>query len=94
MATILNFIGGNGYFELPAIHQLMLGGFMFGMVFMATDPVTAALYKCWQIYIWFFRRFSWNINKDGKSCISRRHYACNINCKRICPSHRSYGNTK
>jgi Na+-transporting NADH:ubiquinone oxidoreductase subunit B len=42
MATILNFIGGNGYFELPAIHQLMLGGFMFGMVFMATDPVTAA----------------------------------------------------
>ena len=42
MATFLNLIGGNGYFELPAIHQLMLGGFMFGMVFMATDPVTAA----------------------------------------------------
>mgnify|MGYP003684387937 FL=1 len=42
MATILNLVGGNGYFELPAIHQLMLGGFMFGMVFMATDPVTAA----------------------------------------------------
>jgi Na+-transporting NADH:ubiquinone oxidoreductase subunit B len=42
MASILNLVGGNGYFELPAIHQLMLGGFMFGMVFMATDPVTAA----------------------------------------------------
>jgi len=42
MATILNLVGGNGYFELPAIHQLMLGGFMFGMIFMATDPVTAA----------------------------------------------------
>ena len=42
MATILNLVGGNGYFELPAIHQLMLGGFMFGMDFMATDPVTAA----------------------------------------------------
>ena len=42
MATILNLVGGNGYFDLPAIHQLMLGGFMFGMVFMATDPVTAA----------------------------------------------------
>ena len=42
MATILNLICGNGYFELPAIHQLMLGGFMFGMIFMATDPVTAA----------------------------------------------------
>ncbi len=42
MAFVLNQIGGNIYFDLPAIHQLMLGGFMFGMVFMATDPVTAA----------------------------------------------------
>ena len=42
MASILNLIGGNGYFELPALHQLMVGGFMFGLVFMATDPVTAA----------------------------------------------------
>ena len=24
------------------LHQLMIGGFMFGMVFMATDPVSAA----------------------------------------------------
>ena len=42
MALYLILVGGNGYFELPAIHQLMIGGFMFGMVFMATDPVTAA----------------------------------------------------
>jgi len=42
MAFILNKMGGNVYFDLPAIHQLMLGGFMFGMIFMATDPVTAA----------------------------------------------------
>ncbi len=42
MAFVLNKMGGNVYFDLPAIHQLMLGGFMFGMVFMATDPVTAA----------------------------------------------------
>jgi len=42
MASILNAVGGSVYFELPAIHQLMLGGFMFGMVFMATDPVTAS----------------------------------------------------
>ena len=27
---------------LIPLHQLMLGGFMFGMVFMATDPVSAA----------------------------------------------------
>ena len=42
MVSILNLVGGNVYFDLPAIHQLMLGGFMFGMVFMATDPVTAS----------------------------------------------------
>jgi Na+-transporting NADH:ubiquinone oxidoreductase subunit B len=37
-----NAVGGNPYFEVPALHQLMLGGFMFGAVFMATDPVTAS----------------------------------------------------
>jgi Na+-transporting NADH:ubiquinone oxidoreductase subunit B len=42
VAGILNAVGGNPYFEFDPIHQLMLGGFMFGMVFMVTDPVTAA----------------------------------------------------
>lgn len=42
IAAILNKVGGNPYFDFDPIHQLMLGGFMFGMVFMATDPVTAA----------------------------------------------------
>lgn len=32
----------NPYMSLPAIQHLMLGGFMFGTVFMATDPVTAS----------------------------------------------------
>ena len=43
MALIMNqFAGDNAYMQLPAIHQLMYGGFLFGMVFMITDPVTAA----------------------------------------------------
>jgi Na+-transporting NADH:ubiquinone oxidoreductase subunit B len=42
MAVLFNLWGANAFMDLPAIHQLMLGGFMFGMVFMATDPVTAA----------------------------------------------------
>jgi Na+-transporting NADH:ubiquinone oxidoreductase subunit B len=28
--------------QIPVLHQLMLGSFFFGLVFMATDPVTAA----------------------------------------------------
>ena len=42
MGMLFNLWGANAFMDLPAIHQLMLGGFMFGMVFMATDPVTAA----------------------------------------------------
>lgn len=43
MAGIFNIFGGdNAYMNLDILHQLMLGGFMFGMVFMATDPVTAS----------------------------------------------------
>lgn len=36
-----NAIGANPVMEIPAIHQLCLGGFAFGAVFMATDPVSA-----------------------------------------------------
>lgn len=42
MGFILNMISGNPYFDLPAEYHLVLGGFAFGAVFMATDPVTAA----------------------------------------------------
>lgn len=42
MGTIFNLIGGNIYMELPACHHILIGGFAFGAVFMATDPVTAS----------------------------------------------------
>ncbi|MBX2980243.1 MAG: NADH:ubiquinone reductase (Na(+)-transporting) subunit B [Flavobacteriales bacterium] len=44
MAGIFNWVGpmvGNAYMQIPMLHQLMLGSFFFGLVFMATDPVTA-----------------------------------------------------
>ncbi len=37
-----NALGTSVYSQVPALHQLMLGGFAFGAVFMATDPVTAS----------------------------------------------------
>ncbi len=42
---LFNFIGSetNPMFGLPWHWHLVLGGFAFGMVFMATDPVTAAM---------------------------------------------------
>lgn len=42
MGIILNAVSGNAYFDIGAEYHLMLGGFAFGAVFMATDPVTAA----------------------------------------------------
>ena len=45
MAGIFNMVGpglGNDYMQIPVLHQLMLGSFFFGLVFMATDPVTAS----------------------------------------------------
>jgi Na+-transporting NADH:ubiquinone oxidoreductase subunit B len=42
MGLILNAVGGNPYYELPAYQHLIIGGFAFGAVFMATDPVSAA----------------------------------------------------
>jgi len=42
MGLILNLFAVNAFMELPFYEHLMLGGFAFGAVFMATDPVTGA----------------------------------------------------
>lgn len=42
MGLGLNAVGGNAFLDLPAHFHLAIGGFAFGAVFMATDPVTAA----------------------------------------------------
>ena len=42
MGLLFNVIGANAYMEVPAYTHLLVGGFAFGAVFMATDPVTSA----------------------------------------------------
>lgn len=42
MGLLLNVFAVNPFMEIPAWHHLLLGGFAFGAVFMATDPVSAA----------------------------------------------------
>lgn len=39
---LFNLIGSNVYMDMPAYYHLLLGGFAFGAVFMATDPVTGS----------------------------------------------------
>lgn len=42
MGVLLNVFAVNPLMEIPWWRNLLLGSFLFGMVFMATDPVTAA----------------------------------------------------
>lgn len=44
ISTLLNFVGSdtNPMFAMPWYWHLVLGGFAFGMMFMATDPVSAS----------------------------------------------------
>jgi Na+-transporting NADH:ubiquinone oxidoreductase subunit B len=42
MAVLFNFFGSNTLMQISPLHHLTLGGFAFGAVFMATDPVSAA----------------------------------------------------
>ncbi|MDR1169389.1 MAG: NADH:ubiquinone reductase (Na(+)-transporting) subunit B [Prevotellaceae bacterium] len=39
---LLNIIGGNSYMEMPPYYHLLMGGLAFGLVFMATDPVSSS----------------------------------------------------
>ena len=42
MGLLFNLWGLNDYMNIPPYYHLIMGGFAFGAVFMATDPVTAA----------------------------------------------------
>ena len=42
MGLLFNLWGLNDYMNMDPLNHLLLGGFAFGAVFMATDPVTAA----------------------------------------------------
>ncbi|MBL7137970.1 MAG: NADH:ubiquinone reductase (Na(+)-transporting) subunit B [Bacteroidales bacterium] len=41
MGLIFNLVALNEYMQIPAWEHLIMGGFAFGAVYMATDPVTA-----------------------------------------------------
>ena len=49
MAAVFNAIGATPAMQVSALHHLIYGGFAFGIVFMATDPVTAARTGSWEV---------------------------------------------
>ena len=57
MGWIFNMVGANAFMSVNPLHQLLIGGFMFGMVFMATDPVSAAQTNMGKLIYGFFAGF-------------------------------------
>ena len=53
MGLLFNAVGANAYMEVPAYTHLLVGGFAFGAVFMATDPVTSAQTSAGQYIVGF-----------------------------------------
>lgn len=46
VGLLFNAVGADAYMELPWWQHYLMGGFAFGTVFMATDPVTSAQTNC------------------------------------------------
>ena len=46
IGLLFNAIGANDYMSVPFYYHYLMGGFAFGCVFMATDPVTSAQTNC------------------------------------------------
>lgn len=42
MGLLLNAVAANQFMEIPYYNHIFMGSFLFGMAFMATDPVTAS----------------------------------------------------
>lgn len=53
MGLLLNAFAVNSYMELPAYYHFVMGGFAFGAVFMATDPVSGAQTERGKLYYGF-----------------------------------------
>jgi Na+-transporting NADH:ubiquinone oxidoreductase subunit B len=57
MALIFNAFPLNPFMSVPPLTQLVMGGFAFGAVFMATDPVTATQTNTGKFIYGFFIGF-------------------------------------
>jgi Na+-transporting NADH:ubiquinone oxidoreductase subunit B len=57
MASVFNVAGSNPFMSVNPIDQIFAGGFMFGLVFMATDPVSASQTEVGKLIYGFFVGF-------------------------------------
>jgi hypothetical protein len=75
--------------EVPFWHHLFLGGFAFGAVFMATDPVSASQTSQGKWIYGILIGVVAIIIRVLKPCLSRRYDACHFAYEHLCPTYRS-----
>ena len=88
-ATLFNLIGSdsNQMFSMPWHWHFVLGGFALGMIFMATDPVSASFTNTGNVV----RCVNWRdggINSYSEPSLSRRDDVSDFICKLICTNFR------
>ena len=73
---------------MPWYWHLVLGGFAFGMVFMATDPVSACNTDAGPLDFRYSDRRSDGADPGGQSGLPGRHHAGDSVCQYLCAANR------
>ena len=73
----------NPMLSMPWHWHIVLGGFAFGAIFMATDPVSAAQTNARQMGIWSAHRLHDLADPGDKPRLPRRHHARNPVCEHL-----------
>ncbi len=86
MSSLFNFIGSatNAVFAMPWYWHLVVGGFAIGMLFMATDLVSAS-FTTSATMVRRTDRCDVRINPRGQSGLPRRHDVGDSVCQPVCP---------
>ena len=90
MALLFNAVGSetNPFFNVPFWWHFVLGGWAFGMVFMATDPVSAAATNTGRYIYGFFIGVFVVLIRVVNPALSRRHDAVHPAHERLRSRHR------
>ncbi len=88
MGLILNIFAVNEFMALPFWEHLILGGFAFGAVYMATDPVSCLTDRKGQMDLWLPYWIPGHPDQGTESCLSGRGYAGHSADECLCSSDR------
>ena len=91
-STLLWLIGSdtNPMFSLPPWWHLVVGGYAFGLVFMATDPVSASMTEVRQVDLRNPDRCGHDPDPGHQPGVSRRYHVGHFAGQRVRPDDRLF----